>query len=318
MNKSNILVCVFFLVFLIGTAQEKPSRFLSQGIAWVDGFGDEKDGRYKIHDVKMLYYTSAGDTLINGKSYFRIRRSRMCKTYCEFDVDVEGNNYVRDRNLDIFDDTLQFFMREDEAGDVWFYTEDKSAFYKISGNNMYEYLTDSLVCRDLFLFNVKKQYAVGDILPLGMSGLVSYSGNNEGKGWGNRSVVVKNMAEKNLLDGTTHMMYNNFFLEGVGPLDGPLSGIGAPNCYCSDFNQLFAFYRNGLLVYRNEGYLSALEEHFPNILDVVTGKNKPDGLKEVRGLETKIPNTLYDLQGRRLPQAPQKGVYIQNGKVAIK
>jgi hypothetical protein len=31
------------------------------------------------------------------------------------------------------------------------------------------------------------------------------------------------------------------------------------------------------------------------------------------------PNTLYDLQGRQLPQAPQKGVYIQNGKkVAVK
>ena len=106
--------------------------------------------------------------------------------------------------------------------------------------------------------------------------------------------------------------YNKYFLEGIGPLDGPLVGIGRPNSLNADVNQLFAFYKNGQLVYRNEGYLSALEELFPNILDILTG-DKPNDIEDVHRSKPDTSNTLYDLQGRKLLKAPQKGVYIQNG-----
>ena len=44
-----------------------------------------------------------------------------------------------------------------------------------------------------------------------------------------------------------------------------------------------------------------------------------NGIKSPSSAKTSAGSILYDLQGRRLPQAPQKGVYIQNGKkVAVK
>nr|MCR5850320.1 hypothetical protein [Bacteroidaceae bacterium] len=238
---------------------------------WVDGFGYEQDGQYKLDNVKLFYYSAAGDTLINGKNYFRIQRKRISKTHCELDVD--------DYSYETEEDTLCFFMREDEVGDVWFYTEDKNVFYEISHNALYnDYnLADDLICRDLFLFNVKKKYAIGETLPLGVIALDSPNGFREGQDyWDIYPYEVKSIDEMSLLDGKTYKLYNDYILEGIGPLNGPLIGIGTPNSYALDFNQLFAFYREGQLIYRNEGYLSALEEHFPNILDIVTGKHQND------------------------------------------
>ena len=257
--------------------QEEPHQPLSflEGMAWVDGFGYEQEGRYKVDDVKLFYYTTAGDTLINDKTYSRILKTRKCKTSYKLEVDAEGNEYVAAKELITQDDTLCFYMREDEAGNVWFYTEDKNVFYEISHNTLYDYLADNLVCRDLFLYNAKKRYALGDNLPLGMSVIVSPDGIVEGdEYWKICSSEVSKIDETTLLDGKTYMMYNKCFLENLGPLlGGPLSGIGEPNSYSLDFKQFFAFYKDGQLIYRNEGYLSALEVHFPNILDAVIGKS---------------------------------------------
>ena len=256
---------------------EEPHQPLSflEGMAWVDGFGYEQEGRYKVDDVKLFYYTTAGDTLINDKTYSRILKTRKCKTSYKLEVDAEGNEYVAAKELITQDDTLCFYMREDEAGNVWFYTEDKNVFYEISHNTLYDYLADNLVCRDLFLYNAKKRYALGDNLPLGMSVIVSPDGIVEGdEYWKICSSEVSKIDETTLLDGKTYMMYNKCFLENLGPLlGGPLSGIGEPNSYSLDFKQFFAFYKDGQLIYRNEGYLSALEVHFPNILDAVIGKS---------------------------------------------
>ena len=242
-----------------------------QDIAWVDGFGYEQDGQYKLDNVELFYYSVAGDTLINSKNYFRIQRNRICKTHCELEVD--------EYSCETEEDTLCFFMREDAAGDVWFYTEDKNVFEKISHNTLYnDYnLADDLICRDLFLFNFKKKYAIGETLPLGVIALDSPNGFREGEDyWDIYPYEVKSIDEMSLLDGKTYKLYNDYILEGIGPLSGPLIGIGTPNSYALDFNQLFAFFRNGQLIYRNEGYVSALEEYFPNILDIVTGKHQND------------------------------------------
>ena len=243
-------------------------------IAWVDGFGYEVEG-YKIDDVKLFYYTTAGDTLINDKTYFRILRTRKCKTSYKLEEDAKGNEYVADKELITQDDTLCFYMREDDAGDVWFYTEDKNVFYEISHNTLYEYIADNLVRRDLFLYNAKKKYTLGDNLPMGMSILSSPDGFIEGDDyWKICSSEVCKIDKTTLLDGNTYIVYDAWFLEKLGPLiGGPLFGIGEPNSYNLDLKQLFAFYKDGQLIYRNEGYLSALEVHFPNILDAVIGKS---------------------------------------------
>ena len=42
----------------------------------------------------------------------------------------------------------------------------------------------------------------------------------------------------------------------------------------------------------------------------------PEGILSTSMRETS-PSALYDLQGRRLEQKPQKGIYIQDGRVMI-
>ena len=281
--------------------------FLAQGTAWVDGFGYEQDGQYKLDNVKLFYYTTAGDTLINDKLYFRIRCTKRCMTSYKLDLDDEGNEYVREKSLYTDDGGLYFFMREDESGDVWFYTEDKNVFEEISHNTLYNdfNVADDLVSRDLFLFNAKKEYAVGDALPLGVIVFDSPNGYKEGEGfWDVYPYEVKGIDEMNLIDGKTYKRYNKYFLEGIGPLDGPLIGIGRPNSLNADVNQLFAFYKNGQLVYRNDGYLSALEELFPNILDILTGDNNIVEMESVSYTKDQMATII-------LPTAPDasKGKY---------
>ena len=279
-----------------GSDDPTETAFLSEGVAWVDGFGYEQDGHHKTDDVKLFYYTTAGDTLIGEKSYFRIQRIKKCRTKT-----YEESKY------EIFDDNLCFFMREDDAGDVWLYAKDKNVFYELSGNTLYDHIADDLVGRDLFLFNAKKKYAVGDKLPLGMSALVDPNGFQESEDyWHIYSLDVEDVSERNLLDGKSYPIYNNYFLESIGPLDGPLSGIGSPNSYSLDFRQLFAFYRDGQLIYKNEGYIAALEEYFPNILGIITGAN-PNGIENISGSTSS--SDIYDLQGRKLAE-PQKGINI--------
>ena len=327
MYKRGNIYFTLFLAFFFSTVQVNGGTFLAQGTAWVDGFGYEQDGQYKLDDVKLFYYTTAGDTLINDKSYFRIRCTKRCMTSYKLDVDDEGNEYVREKSLYTDDGGLCFFMREDESGDVWFYTEDKNVFEEISHNTLYNdfNVADDLIRRDLFLFNAKKEYAVGDAFPLGVIVFDSPNGYKEGEGyWDIYPYEVKGIDEMNLIDGKTYKRYNKYFLEGIGPLDGPLIGIGRPNSLNADVNQLFAFYKNGQLVYRNEGYLSALEELFPNILDILTG-DKPNDIEDVHRSKPDTSNALYDLQGRKVnfqfstfnSQFRKKGVYIQNGKKVL-
>ncbi len=59
-------------------------------------------------------------------------------------------------------------------------------------------------------------------------------------------------------------------------------------------------------------------EGFGNIVKI---EGNPDGIEkvqEVQGSKGSKVQGLYDLQGRRLQKAPQKGMYIQDGKVVIK
>ena len=271
-NISVLALLLFFSAITCGSEIRKGASFLTHGIAWVDGFGYEQDGRYKTDDVKMYYYTTVGDTLINEKKYFRICRARKCKTSYKIDEDNEGKEYVSNKELITQDDTLCFYVHEDDAGDVWLYTEDKNVFYEVSHNTLYEFLADDLTGRELFLFNSKKKYAAGDVLPLGMSVLSDPNGFQDGKDyWHIYPLVVEDVSVINLLDGNSYPIYNNYFIESIGPLDGPLSGIGSPNSYNLDFRKLFAFFRDGQTIYKNEGYLAALEELFPNIIDSLIG-----------------------------------------------
>ena len=320
MSKNSFLFLILFIAFLASKAVANDAVFFTNGTAWVDGFGYEQEGQYKLDDVKLFYYTIVGDTIIADKTYFKIRCTKSCKTNYKLDLDNNGNEYVREKGLVTDDGGLSFFMREDDAGDVWFYTEDKDVFEEISHNTLYEYLAGDLIGRDLFLFNVKKKYAVGDSMPLGVIAFDSPNGfKEEADYWDIYPYEVKAVDQIELLDGKIYQRYNNFFLESLGPLNGPLVGIGTPNSYNADFNQLFAFYRNGQLIYRNEGYLSALEEQFPDILDIIT-EDKPNNIVGTPHFRPYATNILYDLSGRKVSTSQlRKGIYIQNcKKVAVK
>ena len=263
--------------------------FLEDGIAWIDGIGHERDGYYQTSGVSLGYYTTKGDTLINDKSYYRVCQTKVCITNINTDLDEQGNEYVKNKWLDEQDTNICFYMREDESGDVWLYVDDESVFEKLSGNTLYEYLADKLVNRDLFLFNNKKTYAIGDKQPFGVIAW-EYPDPEpnwwEGDFWYIDSHEVMDVNDNIMHDGKKHRTYTygiyyngekylgNKFVQGVGPLwYGPLCGLGSPNnTYQRNF---FAFYRNGQLIYRNEGYVSALEEYFPDILDVLRGKKIP-------------------------------------------
>ena len=53
------------------------------------------------------------------------------------------------------------------------------------------------------------------------------------------------------------------------------------------------------------------------LYDVWPEKVDADNMKFISKTKTPIVNTFYDLQGRKLQQTPQKGVYIRNGKKVI-
>ena len=263
--------------------------FLEDGIAWIDGIGYEGDGYYQTSGVSLGYYTTKGDTLINGKSYFRVCQTKVCRTNINTDLDEQGNEYVKNKWLDEQDTNICFYMREDESGDVWLYVDDESVFENLSGNTLYEYLADKLVNRDLFLFNNKKTYAIGDKQPFGVIAW-EYPDPEpnwwEGDFWYIDSHEVMDVNDNIMHDGKKHRTYTygiyyngekylgDKFVQGVGPLwYGPLCGLGSPNnTYQRNF---FAFYRNDQLIYKNEGYVSALEKYFPDILDVLRGKKIP-------------------------------------------
>ena len=67
-------------------------------------------------------------------------------------------------------------------------------------------------------------------------------------------------------------------------------------------------YRSMLVHFEREGEV---------LYDVWPGKGATDGMKSVNKESAPVDNTLYDLQGRRLPGKPTKGLYIQNGRKII-
>ena len=285
------------------------------------------EGRYQVSAISLGYYTVDGDTLIDGKSYYRIRLNKVCHPFVYLEWDEQGREIIRDKEVETYDSDLCFFMREDESGDVWLYTDDVNTLGHISGNKFYydidQNYASGLVHHDLFLFNTRKPYSAGDKKPFGTIAFDSpealYDGHNL-MDWCIDSLKVKDVTGSVMLDGKEHWVsiydYDLKYVQGIGPLwAGPLSGVGQPN---STYQRVFfAFYQGDQIIYRNEGYLSAIEEHFPNILNILTGKDT-NGMESPLSTSARGENgALYDLQGRKLNARPQRGLCIQGGKMRM-
>ncbi len=322
------VLCLILFSGLYARASE-DNVFLTNTTAWIEGIGYEQDDIYQTSEISIRYITTAGDTLIDGMPYYRMHVARICNPHIYMDIDEKGNEYVKEKWLDVTDSNTFFFMREDANGDVWLYVDDESVFRALTDNTLFSYFADKLICRDLFLFNARKTYSVGEKMPLGVFVLESTSRkpDRENEAWCIDSLRIVEVDDEVMQDG---LLYKTFisgsyyngevirsvsFVQGIGPLwSGPLSGLGSPN---STFQRnYFAFYRNDRLLYKNEGYVSALERYFPDILDILIGKKNPDGI-----VLTQKPSTdkkaIYNLQGLRLQKAPEKGLYIQDGKKVV-
>ena len=301
MTRRNILLTVLCLYTSICTGQPTGDRFLTPTTAWIEGFGYETEGQYPVSNISLGYYTVDGDTLIDGKSYYRIRLSKGCMPIINIEWDEQGREIICDEELEIHDSDLYFFMREDESGDVWLYTDDINTLGTISGNVFYNDIdpnyASGLVRHDLFLFNTQKPYSAGDKKPFGTIAFDSpealYDGHNL-MDWCIDSLKVKDVTGSVMLDEKEHWVsiYDSGlkYVQGIGPLGGPLRGVG---------------------------HLSAIEEHFPNILNILTGKDT-NGMESPLSTSARGENgALYDLQGRRLNAKPQRGLYIQGGKMRM-
>ena len=326
MTRRNILLTVLCLYTSICTGQPTGDRFLTPTTAWIEGFGYETEGQYPVSNISLGYYTVDGDTLIDGKSYYRIRLSKGCMPIINIEWDEQGREIICDEELEIHDSDLYFFMREDESGDVWLYTDDINTLGTISGNVFYNDIdpnyASGLVRHDLFLFNTQKPYSAGDKKPFGTIAFDSpealYDGHNL-MDWCIDSLKVKDVTGSVMLDEKEHWVsiYDSGlkYVQGIGPLGGPLRGVGQPSN--SHHRVFFAFYQGDQIIYRNEGYLSAIEEHFPNILNILTGKDT-NGMESPLSTSAREENSaLYDLQGRKLNARPQRGLYIQGGKMRM-
>ena len=326
MTRKNILLTVLCLYTSICTGQPTEDRFLSPTTAWIEGFGYAMEGRYQVSAISLGYYTVDGDTLIDGKSYYRIRLNKVCHPFVYLEWDEQGREIIRDKEVETYDSDLCFFMREDESGDVWLYTDDVNTLGHISGNIFYydidQNYASGLVRHDLFLFNTRKPYSAGDKKPFGTIAFDSpealYDGHNL-MDWCIDSLKVEDVTGSVMLDEKEHWVsiYDSGlkYVQGIGPLGGPLRGVGQPsNSYHRVF---FAFYQGSQIIYRNEEYLSAIEEQFPDILNMLTGTTN-DVSPIGRGTLGRRDDALYDLQGRRLNgEGLPKGIYIQGGKKRI-
>ena len=326
MYKRSILLPTLFLYSFVLAGQLDDHRFLTSATTWIDCIGYDVNDVYQISGISLEYYIVTGDTLINDKPYYRLCRTRVYKPYIYFFMDEQGNDQIRDRKMEVFNDDLHFFMREDENGDVWLYIDEESTFEEISQNVIYEFLADKLVCRELFLFNVKKSYTVGDKQPLGTIAWECPDPEPnwwEGELWCIDSLEVMEVNDNIMHDGKRHRTYTygiyyngekflgERFVQGIGPLKaGPLGRIGSPST--GKRRILLAFYQDNQLIYEDEGYVSAIEKYFPDILDELRGKKPENNISHIPILADH--ESLYDLSGRRLQQKPTKGIYIQNGK----
>ncbi len=109
-------------------------------------------------------------------------------------------------------------------------------------------------------------------------------------------------------------------IQGIGIIewnDGECL-FGAPNPYAA-----LAMYDSSHPELYPERHYRSMLVHFERggevLYDVWPEKGATTGIKSTSKVETSVPNTFYDLQGRRLTAKPIKGIVIQNGcKVMVK
>ena len=123
--------------------------------------------------------------------------------------------------------------------------------------------------------------------------------------------------------GQLYRQYNNYRSLGAYYTDGSIKWYEVPSLELDDtfqVNLYLANPENGKAVkYEiNVGLVKELQTE-----SVAYVRKLPIGMDDTNGIQSApmsqpSSSALYDLSGRRLEQKPQKGIYIQNGKVLVK
>lgn len=258
-------------------------------------------------------YEVKGDTLIDGMRYKKVYVHR---------IDVRKNSNAKGEIIyyEIKESKIPpFFIREDDDGVLYLLNK-----IVVEGSErlvMGDYLLihglqreetfDNTDRKELFVADYGKSWCVGDI--------VHYAWDFEQKNEAytmDKTIMLK--------DGNSYPVHNEM-IYGIGDIHkGPFMVFYDYMSAASNgkgLQTMMSFSRNGELLYVNDAiwrFVVREVEMFnqaysaniviDNLFDYATGVNHV--------MTERIPNnTLYDLQGRRLSRRPDKGLYIEDGKI---
>ena len=111
-------------------------------------------------------------------------------------------------------------------------------------------------------------------------------------------------AEDTDLQGTTCEFT---WVEGVGEINQEPFSNGPSQSISTFVPHLADCQVNGEILYRNDTFYSYMQKTLPDIFGT--------GISHMQ--DTNATSVLFDLQGRRLREAPRQGVYIENGKAVV-
>ena len=128
--------------------------------------------------------------------------------------------------------------------------------------------------------------------------------------------------KEGIFGGETPLKYVDLngvrIIQGIGVTEwndgeclfGPTKPYSALSMYEDYRRELYPerHYRSMLVYFERNGEV---------LYDAWPEKGTTSDMKSIREVKTPNDNMLYDLQGRKLQHAPQKGIYIQNGQKVI-
>ena len=120
--------------------------------------------------------------------------------------------------------------------------------------------------------------------------------------------------------GQLYRQYNNYTSLGAYYTDGSIKWYEVPSLELDDTFQLNLYLANpdngkAVKYAINVSFVKELQtESVAYVRSLPVGLGTPDGIERPTPSPSLGKGAIYDLQGRRLLKAPEKGIYIQDGK----
>jgi len=265
-------------------------EFITPGTSWIDGY--TRDNQYFLN-----YHYVDGNQCIAGQTYtvMHVHQYR-----------VSPHREVI-KNL-----STEYLLREDADGESWIYMEKPQIIAALYGIEWDVETCKSLANRSLYLFNTRARSLIYVTY-----GLLSPEDNMDDK-WQIIKTTPQGCGFCMLEDGS-HTWWRDLFPEknlrmiaNVGWTGyGPLYGLGDT---ADEGQRIFPIlWENKHVVYEDKDVLKAMEMSSSELWDITTHIETIENSQ----IADYIDGAFYDLQGRRLNARPQRGLYIQGGKMRM-